>query len=132
MKVKCISVKVKSPDLEYYIKLDKEYIIYGISIYEDRVNYLICDEFDSPDWYDAELFRVSNNLLPVEWYYKFYGDDFYLRAIFGYKELIFDSNHYDNTLECEKKDLDIFYKRKKEIDEYEDLNSPIKKEELEF
>lgn len=127
MKVKCIANKLNNSYYADYIEVDKEYVIYGIIIYEDKVHYLISDSCRTPFWYPAELFVVINNLLPFEWYYNFYGDDFYLKAIFGYKELIFDDAHSYNILEREQKDLEIFCTRKKEIDEYEDLNSPIVK-----
>lgn len=105
------------------LSIESVYVIYGISFYDDStLSYLITSKNQwQPFWYPAELFTVSDNLLPLEWYYNFLGYNSCISAIWGYKELALDLNHYDGIIEREKKDIEIFLKRKKEIDEFAEL-----------
>ena len=97
------------------LQIGQEYTVYGISLYKNVVLYLISD---TPSWYPAELFNITDPLVYTEWHFHFYGDFYGLNAIWGYKELL-DPVHYDNLLDGESEDLAIFEKRKQEIDEYE-------------
>jgi hypothetical protein len=136
MKVKCLYntnenffVKIGKYDFfqnyENALKITKEYIVYSISYYEDHVNYLIFDEYKRPFWYCDKLFIILDSKLSAYWYYKNYENKNYpLKMILGYFELINEEEHYDDLLkenkdcneEKEKEALEIFYKRKKEMD----------------
>lgn len=130
MKVKCIAnegnaLSNKQMDAgesmksEFRLTINAEYTVYAMSLWKGTINYLTLNKYNHPSWHPAELFEVVDNILPLEWYYKFFGyrDDFYLNAIWGYKELI-DPVYYDELIEREPEAIRIFWKRKKEIDEY--------------
>lgn len=97
------------------LKIGSEHTVYAISLYKGIVHYLIGD---TPSWYPAEFFQVTDKLIYNEWYFEFYGDLNGLNALWGYKELL-DLNHYSNLLEFESKDMEIYAQRTKEIDEYQ-------------
>ncbi len=130
MRIKCIGnngsyldkiTLQKSGDLktvEYPIKIGDEYVVYGQMIYDEVLYYLIKGTYeDLPSWYPAELFEVTNNLIYMEWYFRFDSKS-ELSAIWGYWELVFSLEHYDGLIDREKKDIKIFLDRKKEIDEF--------------
>lgn len=108
---------------ETVFEFDKifSYVVYGICIWKEVIHYLLIEkEGYLPSWYPAELFSITDNSVPFEWYFNFYGDENepMLSAIWGYKELAMDKNHYYDLIERESKDISIFLHRKKEIDEY--------------
>ncbi len=130
MRIKCIGnngsyldkiTLQKSGELktvEYPIKIGDEYVVYGQMIYDEVLYYLIKGTYeDLPSWYPAELFEVTNNLIYMEWYFRFDSKS-ELSAIWGYWELVFSLEHYDGLIDREKKDIKIFLDRKKEIDEF--------------
>lgn len=130
MKVKCIAEKGylfgnvgKSNRLEDIsnfnksLKLNKCYIVYGVTEYRNEINYLIYDENEMATWHYADLFEIEDNILPYDWRCNYYGyDPTSLSFIIGYKELAESLEHYNGLIEFEQKDLDLFWKRKKEID----------------
>ena len=96
------------------------FIVYGIFISDNEINYLISEDNALPFWYPAELFEIVDNLFLIEWYFNFWGYDCFISAIWGYKELM-NQDHYIDLIEREHFAIEIFLKRKKEIDEYHDL-----------
>ncbi len=121
---KTLATLIYSKDIYNEFKIGKQYTVYGMSIYNNIVYYLITD---IPMWFPADFFEITSKLLYNEWYFEFYGNDVdELSALWGYKELL-DPIHYQNLLEREPEDMAIFRKRKQEIDEYEALSSYIPK-----
>ena len=47
-------------------------------------------------------------MLPLEWYYGFYGYDNLISSIWGYKELVLDENHHDYLIEREDEAIRVF------------------------
>ena len=134
MKVKCIgnsgndlsSITLASGHLQttkFSLKIEEIYMVYGISVWKGIIHYLTMDKFNTvPSWYPAELFIIIDNLLPIEWYYKYFNSNKYfdVSALWGYKELVLDENHYDDLIERKAEAITVFLNRKKEIDEYMD------------
>lgn len=130
MKVKCIA-NTGAGFSEYTINhmgcsketrlplhIDKIYIVYGQMIYRGMLQYLIkgTDE-NLPSWYPAEIFKMEDTLLPLEWYFRYqYSDE--VSAIWGFHELVNDEHFIENLIEREDKAIRIFLRRKKEIDEF--------------
>ena len=103
-------------DYHEWITLNKEYNVYGISIFDEDVTYLILDRTEKARWYKAELFEIIDTWIPNNWHHKFYGYDNYgLTAKWSYYEQI-DEKHHIDLLEREREAEYIFYKRRKEID----------------
>ncbi len=130
MKIKCIantgimlSKEAKalgnSDTTNYSVKIGEVYNVYGQHLYKGVLSYLIIGTYENlPSWYPVELFEIVDSILPLEWYYKFYGYDNDISSIWGYNELVLDAKHHDSLIEREDKAIRTFLKRKKEIDEY--------------
>jgi len=128
LKVKCITDKGGGG----YIKEGRVYVVYSMFIAEDGLHYLLSDPEgakDLPMPHSADMFVIIDHLLPIGWYFYFIDQSLsekrqdLLRMIWGYKEMIFIPDHYSNLIERDPKALEIFARRKEEIDEYEELIS---------
>ena len=129
IKVKCVSntgdklspnakALGNSDETIYPVKIGDILNVYGQNLYKGVLSYLLLGTYENlPSWYPAELFEVEDPLLPLEWYYRYLGYDSNLSAIWGYKELVMNSEHHDNLIERDSEAIRIFLKRKKEIDE---------------
>jgi hypothetical protein len=133
MKVKCIYNSTKSffvkkfpyesyENYEKYLVIDKEYLVYGILYYKEEFCYLIFNEQGYPFWYLSKVFLVVDRKISKYWYVDFSEDQ---EIVFwGYFELVNHPYHnndlmkenIDNLIEKEEEALEIFYKRKKEMD----------------
>lgn len=103
-------------ETEFSVDIGSEYTVYGMMLWKGVIKYLIVGNHDKPSWYPAELFEVKNDNLPLEWYFDFSISD-NLEAIWGYSELVHDSEHFDMLQERDSSAIKIFLKRKQEIDE---------------
>jgi len=122
MKVKCIVNEVsklkrkfrvsgESTSLIYNITLDKVYIVYGVSIYDNKLYYLIINDSSKPEWRQTACFEVVNHKLPEDWLFKEYVySNSKLRAIISYSSMIENEEHYDKLIDGEEEDRIIFYK----------------------
>lgn len=124
MKVKCIEVSGVnllpntirlgySIEADFELKLHDVYTVYGMSLWDGSLHYLIQVSDYNPSWFPAELFTVEETKIPENWYFSFpLSND--VNAIWGYKELVDGSDHYDDLIERVDKALVLFNKRKKE------------------
>jgi hypothetical protein len=77
------------------ITLNKCYIVYGMAICQEGLDYLIYDDYEMPMWYSADLFEIKDSTLPNNWHHSFWAyEEFGISAVWGYSEL---ANH-KNTL----------------------------------
>jgi hypothetical protein len=133
VKVKCIgnnsealSKRIKllhwNPRSKWPIDLGESYDVYGILLWAGNLHYLIVNRYKGveqhPVYCPAELFEITDPKLPKEWYFPFRGIERENDAIWGYKELVLVTKHSDDIQERDEEALNIFIKRKKEIDEY--------------
>ncbi|MEB9856597.1 hypothetical protein P4K23_13945 [Bacillus cereus] len=129
MKVTCLyntgNALSKITEETFNLTIEKEYIVYGIcKLQSGELTYLILGERENmPSWYPAELFKISDALQPLEWYCaeRKQVKDTTIDYIWGYKELALDDTHALGLIERENKDMELFLKRKAEIDEFEEL-----------
>jgi hypothetical protein len=105
---------------KFQLEIDKLYTVYSISQWKGALFYLTMDKwFTLPFWHPAELFKVEDHMLQIEWYFKFYGyRDVELEALWGYQEMIFDPLHYRNLIEREDNAVRTFLYRREEIDNW--------------
>jgi hypothetical protein len=133
MKVICKSNAAKNLDLnevkvictnDTYFPVTKgvEYIVMGIAVYKNsNCIYYLIDEFDLPCWLPYPLFEISHKELSPNWYIdvidkkKFDGNVFCLS---GFYELCNDEDYHDALAERELYALDIYSKRKYEVQEW--------------
>ena len=114
------------PDNNFQLNIGDSYSVYGINIQSQIVHYLTFDKWgNSPFWNPAELFDIVDSRLPPNWYFMFYGngerDIETVSAVWGYKEIALSRIHYRELILREGKAMDIFRERKKEIDQFHDL-----------
>lgn len=134
MKVICKKNTAKDLDLkevtnifsektQYPVKIGEEYIVMGISVYKNKnyVYYLVDDGF-RPNWLPYGLFDISDKKLPSNWYVNVIprnkypqGNGFYFS---GFYELCNDEDYHDALIERESEALDIYFKRKNEVEEW--------------
>jgi len=139
MKVRCIANTGKKLPNEiiklgyektykFGVEIGKTYTVYSIFFWKGSLDYLLSTSNNTaPSWYPSELFEVENHLLPISWFftyekYKNYKGEDSQKAIWGYKEMISDSEHYIDLEEGKKDAIAIFFKRKRQLDEYEKVN----------
>ena len=103
------------------LKVGEVYTVYGQMIYKDVLQYFVIGTDENlPSWYPAELFEVVQPLKYYEEYYA-YGKDELISAVWGFKELVLQDNYIYDLVERENDAVEIFLKRKKEIDEFEQI-----------
>jgi hypothetical protein len=132
MKVKCI--KTKGSDLpssvlkighlrtaKYNFGLGDELLVYGIASWDGVIRYLTMDNtsIPLPIWSPADLFEIIDFKIPPDWYFKFFGHDKQgVTALWGYYEMVFDENHYDDLIEREAEAIKVFENQKQIIDNW--------------
>lgn len=130
MKVKCIAnnyaglserSKKAGRDLNviFHVTVGDVYTVYGVNLWRrGTLSYLTMNAANSlPIWTPAELFEVVEDKLPADWYYKFLGvSDDYLNAVWGYKELVQNPKHYTGLVGEDRKEIEFFLEKKKQID----------------
>jgi hypothetical protein len=104
---------------EFDLQIGKEYVVYGISLWKELLVYLILGEGTYPHWYPSELFRVTRNELPPDWYFvrRSQEEGYDVIAIWGYQELVNSEDHFDDLSNLEQRAIDVFVERKKQVDE---------------
>jgi len=101
------------------LEIGREYIVMGIFLREGVLGYLI-DDGGVISTYPYQLFEVTDNKLPADWYFRAFtreDDRFpYQEAVWGYYELCFEDNHYEQLVEREEQAMRIYYRRKIEFE----------------
>lgn len=116
-----------SKESKFNILVEKNYVVYGISMWRNSLEYLVAEhETNAPIWCPAELFKVISKSLSIFWYFNFekyknYKGEDSEKAFWGYKELVENEDHYGDLLQDKPEALQIFKKRKDQIDDYEGM-----------
>ncbi len=136
MKVVCIENKAYkldckennftfSRETEFAVMPGQEYIVMGIMMRKDsNALYYLIDEYHNPHWIPYIAFEISDNKIFIDWSVaildkaKSTGTIFYIS---GFKELCNDDDYHDALIEGEQWALEIYYKRKREAQEWYEL-----------
>ena len=123
MKVKCIYndpdnvPKGITSDFNYGLLKKKEYLVMGIMTNSQGLYYLI-DENGKPDLYPSELFEITIHELPSTWCFKAYSrnEDIYpyIQAVWGYRELVYNEDHYEQLVDRNSEAIRLYFMRKQE------------------
>jgi hypothetical protein len=115
------------PTSDYQLNIGDVYTVYGMSLYQHVLDYLIFpSNLSDPGWYPAPFFEVIDPSVPKGWYFAHFGyqdeklKKIPLGALWGYYELVFREDgfqHYEGLIDCDPVEIEIFLRRKKEIDE---------------
>ena len=114
-----IRVNCNAESTQFDVVVGQVYDIYGQCVFSQRVSYLIDPEkLSKPNWYPAELFEIVDGTISPKWEFQFFPEGFTndLGAIWGYPELVHDSQHFNDLAERESRALLIFAQRKREIE----------------
>ena len=128
MKVKCIYNKLVDLSIEtrekigielkslYPIDVDEEFNVYGQFVDKKGIiHYLVASEHRmyNPDWFPSELFEIIDKSIPTNWYFTEVSNS-NIVAIWGFYELVYDRDFFDNLIEGDYEAISIFLKRFKE------------------
>lgn len=132
MKVKCIAnsgAGFKKYTMEHMgcsvntqlpLCVNETYTVYGQMIHRGILQYLIKGTNENlPSWYPAELFKVVSSQLYIDWLFG-YDSENEISAIWGFDELVSNTNFVYDLVEREDYAINIFLKRKKQMDEFEE------------
>lgn len=101
------------------VKIGREYLVMGILLGEGALYYLIDDGADI-DICPYPLFEVIDHTLPSSWFFKAskHTDSLYpyQEAVWGYYEFVFDDSHYEKLVDMEEGAMQIYFKRKRELE----------------
>jgi hypothetical protein len=121
-----------SKETKFIAVLGKEYIVMGIMMRKDsNALYYLIDEYHSPYWIPYIVFDIFDNQIFTDWHIailekaKSTGTIFYIS---GFKELCNDDDYHDALMEREPWALDIYFKRKREMQEWYELKPFMSKE----
>jgi hypothetical protein len=108
-----------SENTVYEIEIGKEYFVMGIIIFKTYQAYLI-DDNGSISVFPCQLFEVVDNRINSNWYFRIIDidEDIYpfVQSIFGYYELCFDKQSYENIIVEKDEEAElIYFKRKMEL-----------------
>ncbi len=92
----------------------KDYRAYGMCIFRGALLFLVESNNDVPDWCPAVLFDVVKHEIPSGWCFSLNSGE--RSAIWGYKELVLDSDYFDRLSEHEDAALAVYRAHKNEED----------------
>jgi hypothetical protein len=122
MKIKCISIKRrggwenKFPDYEF-LELGKEYVVYGMILIRNNIEYYICDRMHTsfPICKPGFLFQIIDNKLSRSWFFGIIeGKEKY--PSWNFKEWIDEPYFQDKLTDGEEREVEIFKFYKEFID----------------
>lgn len=105
---------------EYEIEIGKEYLVMGLIIFQTYQAYLI-DDNGLIATYPCQLFEVIDSKVNSSWHFRIIekseGIYPFVQAIFGYSELCFEKQGYENLLvEMDEDAQRIYFRRKIELE----------------
>jgi hypothetical protein len=83
------------------LELGKEYEVFGVikQKISNKIEYLIVDETNLPDFYLAELFEITDSRLPIADWHFMVGNKYHVASyLFGYEEFVNNSVHFENII----------------------------------
>ncbi len=130
MKIKCVENRKKLlpeeirsnysiSDNEFSIKIEKEYVVYAMTLHCGHVWYYICDESYSyyPVWNPSPFFIVIDGKLSRYWVYSFIeGEITTLRPRWGFSQWAEDPDYYDRLTDGEEAAVALFKTYKELMD----------------
>jgi hypothetical protein len=125
MRLRCVSTSAKprtpgkglffTEQTQFPLKVDVEYAVLGIVLFNDALAVLVMGEDRSPQWVPMQLFEMVDTKLPNDW--EFASRELGsasghlapgVQAIWGYPELVRSDRHYKDLINHEPAALRIF------------------------
>ena len=83
-------------DVVIALKVGRIYEVYGTSVWRSIVTFLVAEEDDFPTWYPAQVFKVVDDTVPDNWFFKYFSDNqFGVQAVWGPELLVKEDGFYD-------------------------------------
>lgn len=102
----------------FYVTIGKEYNVFSMVLWNSNLYVLLYDDTNNAHWYPIVLFSVSDNNIPLDWHFSLLPENnLGIEAIWGYKEMIKNSSHYEALIECHPEALKIFEEEKNKQEE---------------
>lgn len=108
----------ENQDTDYsFLKIEKEYIVYGIYHTSDSIYFLIDIENCKPMWVPSFLFSMIESSIPDSWSFNMIKENenynelhssFGIFSMLGYNELVNNYKHYIGILERNHEELNKF------------------------
>jgi len=96
-------------DVVIALKVGRIYEVYGISVWRSIVTFLVAEEEDFPTWYPAEVFKLVEDTVPNNWFFKYYPDnEFGVQAVWGPERLVKEDGFYDALNDRDPSVLHLF------------------------
>ncbi len=140
MKLKCIKKHEKdlpkdaleprtgfNAESSFPLTIDKEYVVYGLTVRNNYIWYYICDDdydfLEYPVWKPSPLFKVISTKISRTWVFNVYIGENKLSTypILGFPEWVNDPNYYNLLTDGNSKAVEIFNKYKQILDEEENM-----------
>lgn len=94
---------------QFALVLGREYTVHAMSIWRSALMLPLPDDNDLPNWYPGDAFEISDDKVPTNWHFRMFRDsESFLRAIWGYGQVVLDSGHYDGLIQRFPDALRIF------------------------
>ena len=78
------------------LTVGQAYEVYGTSVWRSIVSFLVMDGDEIPSWYPAEVFKVVDDTVPDNWFFKYFSDDqLSLQAVWGPERLVKEEGFYE-------------------------------------
>ncbi|MBA3814965.1 MAG: hypothetical protein H0X29_00275 [Parachlamydiaceae bacterium] len=94
-----------------YIRIGKEYVVYGLCQFDDQIDFCVDEEGISsfPIWCLSPFFEIINPLASRYWLCAIKNNDNGQKGLaFGFPELINDYCFYNNLIDGEEEEVQIF------------------------
>ena len=91
------------------LRLDKIYQVYGTAIWRSSVSVLVVDEHEFPSWYPVEAFKVVDDTVPNNWFFRYFpNSEFSVQAVWGPERLVKEEGFHDALNDRDQSALQIF------------------------
>lgn len=106
-------------EYKFPLLIGKSYIVYAMNLWAGKISYLIMGEIGQfPSWIPSELFEIVDGKLSKWWHYSINPDKSKntIDAVWGYKALTDQSDHFDKLVDGDKGVLEVFIQYKEQMD----------------
>ena len=106
-------------DFDFGLNVEKEYLVMGMLTYKKSNSlYFLIDENGRPSWFPFQIFEISNNVIPENWFVKINTDNDYVDFynLMGFNELCNNEDFFNQLLERDEKTMQIYFRRKIELE----------------
>jgi hypothetical protein len=107
-------------ETEIELILGKEYLVMGITIFDNYLYYLI-DEDSRPSWFPYIFFKISDSRLSSNWYFNKITtlQQSTSEVVLGYYDLCFVKGYSDRLMGRNEYEMRIYFREKMKIENNE-------------